>query len=237
MVRFHAPARLSPLDQKAISLTISAPYPQDITGTLRLEFRPTTSIPGDDPAIQFINGQREISFVVPAGTLEARFPCPDCESHSSLAEVPFQTGTVAGSFIFRTTLQMGAIQSQAGITLSVSKERPVISSVHIDNTNGPLATFTLFSNTRDMGQLTMRFDTTPPVRLSCGATSGCFASGSSVFIDVSAEFASWFALNTELGSLSNLRLPFSIQGTVRGTVFINLRNSAGLSNTVSFPLP
>ncbi len=79
--------------------------------------------------------------------------------------------------------------------------------------------------------------TTAKVSLSCGSVSNCSASSSTINFDVRSLFAGWFGSDTTFGSLSSLHLPFSISGTVHGTVAVTLSNSMGTSQAASFPLP
>ena len=65
---------------------------------------------------------------------------------------------------------------------------------------------------------------------------GCKVSAYTLTLDVKALFDAWFAADTQFGSVSVLRLPFAIQGSVRGAVLVSLRNRLGESNIMSFPL-
>jgi hypothetical protein len=58
-----------------------------------------------------------------------------------------------------------------------------------------------------------------------------------VIFDVKTLFDVWYAEDATFGSLSTLRLPFSIQGVVQGKVWVSLRNREGLSSPLSFSLP
>jgi hypothetical protein len=55
--------------------------------------------------------------------------------------------------------------------------------------------------------------------------------------DVRSLFNAWFSSDSVFGSLSTLHLPFSISGTVHGSVTVRLQNSIGTSAAKSFPLP
>ena len=56
-------------------------------------------------------------------------------------------------------------------------------------------------------------------------------------LDVKSLFDAWFLQDTLFGGTSTLQVPLSVQGTVRGTVSVSLRNSLGGSNTMAFALP
>jgi hypothetical protein len=55
--------------------------------------------------------------------------------------------------------------------------------------------------------------------------------------DVRSLFNAWFGSDTKFGSLTTLHLPFSISGTIHGTVAFKLGNSLGQSKPALFPLP
>jgi hypothetical protein len=94
------------------------------------------------------------------------------------------------------------------------------------------------SVTREVIDLTLTFNTSPAIKLTCAGLAGCTANGSTITFNVKQIFDGWYASDTTFGSLSTLTLPFTIQGgTVRGTVNISLRNTMGLSNTMGFNLP
>ena len=85
------PSPLVAGQQARAAVTLSTPFPHDVFGTLTLGFTSSAVISGDDPAIQFATGGREVSFVIAANTLEARFAdSPDA------GPIGFQAGTVAG---------------------------------------------------------------------------------------------------------------------------------------------
>jgi Flp pilus assembly protein TadG len=95
----------------------------------------------------------------------------------------------------------------------------------------------LYSTPREVNELSLRFATSPPARVSCGTTSGCRAEGDTLTLDVAEKFAAWFQDNTAFGSLSQITVPVTIQGDeVRGNLRVTLTNSQGSSNTVSTPL-
>src|SRR5262249_56831444 len=115
---------------------------------------------------------------------------------------------------------------------------PSIQSIQTEpriNTTITMA-ISLFSTLREVTELSLRFDTQPSIRLSCGAVVGCSVSANTLTLDVKSLFDAWFAADTQFGSASVLRVPFAIQGGVRGAVAVSLRNRLGISNTMSFPL-
>jgi len=55
-----------------------------------------------------------------------------------------------------------------------------------------------------------------------------------MIFDVKSIFDAWYAGDTKFGSLSTLRVPFSLTGKISGTVTVTIRNSLGVSNAGSF---
>ena len=231
------PSSLTAGQQGTVALFLPVNLPQDLTGTLTLNFSSTASNPADDPAIQFATGGRQVSFVIPANSSQARFG-----SASVAGPVGYQAGTVAGSVSFSGTARVGTFQrsfaSNPGISsLVISPTPPVIQSVRADSQNGFALLITSFSTPRSMTEMSLQFNTVPSVPVGCGSVAGCTASGSTLTLDVKGIFDTWFTGGSQSGGLSTLRLPLSIQGKVRGSVSVTLKNALGSSNTVFFTLP
>jgi len=218
--------------QSTVGITLQAPFPFEVTGTLTMIFSSSAIIPVDDPAIQFPSGEREVTFTIPANTLLSQFA-----SNSKAGPVGFQTGTVAGTLTFNATIHAGAIETPLSATMEIPSLPPLIQKIQTDSQNGFAAVITMMSTPREVTDLILVFNTTPAVRLSCGSAPGCSTSASTLTFDVRSLFDPWFAADTKFGSLGTLRLPLSIQGTVHGSVAVRLRNSRGTSNAMSFALP
>jgi hypothetical protein len=193
-----------------------------------MSFSSNAAIPVDDPAIQFFWGGREVEVFVPANTVRALFP----GFAAPWEPLMFQAGTVAGTLTFNGAVQTGAVQTTFSTVKTIPRQAPAINAVRLD---GSTVVITLMSALREVTQLRLRFETTPAVRLNCG--TGCSVSGNELTFDVKPLFDAWYGGDSVFGSLSNLRLPLSIQGAVSGTVFVTLGNSLALSNSMSFPLP
>src|SRR5262249_32706168 len=123
-------------------------------------------------------------------------------------------------------------------TRTIPQQAPAIHSIQTEpRTNTTITTdISLFATLQEVTELILRFDTQPSIRLSCGAIVGCSVSANTLTLDVKALFEAWFAADKQFGSASVLRVPFAIQGGVRGAVAVSLRNRLGISNTMSFPL-
>jgi hypothetical protein len=211
---------------------VNQSFPHDVTGTLKLTFSPNAVATGDDAAIQFATGGREVAFTIPANSSAVRFP-------NTAGFINFQTGTVAGTLSFSATLQTGTVQNTFSTSRTLPRQAPTILSVQREGTSRTSFTIAirLFSTPREVTQLILRFDTTPNTKASCGTVAGCSASGTTLTLDVRALFDTWFTTNAENGSASTLRVPLSAEGTAQGSVTVSLRNAVGTSNTGSFLLP
>ena len=226
------PSPLVAGQQANVAVTMATAFPHDLTGSIALSFGSNAAIPLDDPAIQFATGGREVAFTIPADTLDARFG-----ANPQAGSLGFQPGTVAGTLTFSGTLQVGSVQTTFSTAQTIPRQAPAIQTVRTDTEKGFAAVITLLSTTREVSALSLRFDTTPTVRLSCGTVAGCTVSGSTLTFDVKPLFDAWFAGDAAPGGLGAMRLPFSIQGKVQGSVGVSLRSSMGTSNSMSFPLP
>lgn len=219
-------------EQSWVGLRLPSAFPNDVTGTLKLAFLPDAVHPADDPAIQFATGGREVPFTILANSLEARFG-----SDVQPRPIAFQPGTVAGALTFSGVLRTGSVETPFSQTRTIPAQVPTIKRIDTDTRNGFVAVITLFSTPREVSELSLQFETQPPVRLSCESASLCKVSGSSLVFDAKALFDAWFSGDSTNGSLSTLRVPLSIQGKIKGTVRARFRNSRGLSEAVPFSLP
>jgi uncharacterized repeat protein (TIGR01451 family) len=232
------PSPLSAGSQATLGITLSMAFPHDVFGFLTLGFSSNSAIPLDDPAIQFASGGRQTSFIIPANTLQAHF-----DGSSSPNAVGFQAGTVSGALSISGIFFAGIVQttispsSSMAANLTIPRQAPLIQNVETSNQNGFAVLIHLLSTSREVTGLILTFNTNPVVTLNCGSVSGCSASGSSMTFDVRSLFNAWFSSDSVFGSLSTLHLPFSISGTVHGSVTVRLQNSIGTSAAKSFPLP
>src|SRR5262249_55749581 len=168
-------------------------------GSLRLAFSPNAVVPVNDPAIQFATGGRNVTFTIPANTVQARFG-----DSTQAGPIAFQNGTVAGDLSFNGTLQTGTVQTAFSRTRTIPQQAPSIQSIQTEpriNTTITMA-ISLFSTLREVTELSLRFDTQPSIRLSCGAVVGCSVSANTLTLDVKSLFDAWFAADTQFGSAS-----------------------------------
>ena len=227
------PITPAPASQGTVLLTMGTALSHEITGKLILIFTPDAVHPADDPAIQFSSGGREVTFTIPANTSQARF---GSDARSSIA---FQTGTVAGSLRFNVTLQSGTNPNVSSNVRTISRRAPTIHSARAQggSPNTVNLSINLSSTPREVTQLTLSFATNTKINVSCGTTPNCTASGSTFTLDVKQQFDAWYATDTLFGSTSTLTVPLTLDGSLRGSIGITLRNAQGNSNSTSVPLP
>jgi uncharacterized repeat protein (TIGR01451 family) len=231
------PFPLVPGQQASVDVTMTTRFPHDVTGSILLTFASNAVIPVDDPAIQFSSGGRTVTFTIPANETQARFG-----SDSRLGPLSFQSGTVAGTLTFSGKLTAGRFQksfSRSGVdALTIPLQALSIQRIQTSTQGGFSVSVLLFATAREVTQLSLTFNTSPQVRLSCGTTPGCSASGNVLTLDVGPLFARWFSTDITFGGLALFRLPLNIEGgTVKGSVDVTLRNTKGQSNSQSFALP
>lgn len=230
-----SPAALTSGIQASVGLSMAPPlFTHDITGTLTLGFSSSSVIAADDPAIQFASGGRTVNFTIPANTSQARF-----SSNPPFGSISFQTGTVAGTLSFNVTLKTGVAQVLSSTTRFLQNRPPTVQTVQREagTSNSLNIAATLTANSREVTQLVLVFSTNPVPTLDCGGLAGCLASGSTLTLDVKSLFESWFKENTQSGGISILHVPLTIQGTIRGSIGVSVRNSLGTSSAVSFTVP
>ena len=221
-------------NQATVGLSMNTPLSHDIMGKLTLTFSSDAVNPVDDPAVQFSQGGREVTFMIHANTTFARFG-----SNTQAGPIGFQTGTVAGNLSFSAALQTNEAPVAFSGLRTIPRRAPTIQGVRAQRGTGNTVNvgINLFSTSREVTQLTLQFQTTPAVTLTCGNTPACSTSGASLTLDVKQQFDTWFAGDKVYGSASTLTVPLSIEGTVRGTIVVSLRNAQGSSNSLSVPLP
>ena len=231
------PDPLIPGQQANVDVTMATPFPHDVTGSISLAFASNAVNPSDDPAIQFATGGRTAAFTIPANETQAHF---GTDVHRG--PLPFQSGTVAGTFTFSGAITAGTMQasfSRSGTdALTIPLRPPSLQRIQTSTEGGFSVSMLLLSTSREVTQLSLAFSTTPKVRLRCGAIPGCSASDDVLTLDVAPLFTDWFNRDSTFGGLAQLRLPLSIEGgSVKGTVTVTFRNTKGQSNSQSFALP
>jgi hypothetical protein len=184
--------------------------------TLTLTVQPTNAGGPTDPNVQFSTGGTVDTFTLPANS-------------TSVPQIQIQTGTLTGTITVNLTIeQNGQDVTPAGlqpVVITVPPVAPVITSVLISG-SGTNLTVTVqgYSSTRDMSNASFTF--TP-------AVSGFSIATPQVTIDVSSEFANWYAQaeSLQFGSafLYTQNFDLSSDSSAIGGVSVTLTNSAGTS--------
>jgi hypothetical protein len=207
-------------NQTDFAVGIGSPFPEPITGVLRLAFQPDSG--ADDPAVVFANGSRTLNFNIAAGSTQGTFTVP---------KVSLQTGTVAGLITITTELSVNGTPLASGQpapqTVRIAPAAPVITSFDVTRTSGGFdLSIVGLATPRQVSQLVVRL--TP--------ASGATFQTTDFTINVAAGFTAWYANSASVpfGSQFKLVLPFTLSdSTSLASVSVTLSNSVGSSATVS----
>ena len=210
------PASLGALQQPAIDVSMSAPYPVTITGTLTLTFNPAGPNPADDPSVQFSTGGRSVAFTIPANSTHAVFASP----------LALQSGSVTGTISLSVaSWQAGASpfpKSDATAQSQVLPAVPTVASVSmVDTSGGFQVQIAGISTTRELTQATISFK----------AAAGSNLVTTQLVVPLGPGSQAWFqsAAAAAYGGQFSLTLPFTVSGgtNVVGSVSVILSNSVG----------
>jgi hypothetical protein len=224
------PQTSGPGQQPTATVSISAPYPLNITGTLTLTF--ASSVGGDDQMIRFSSGTCTVAvnshtctapFTIPAGSTQGAF--------GAASNVSVLTGTVAGTITVTAKLTdpTGNDITPSPVptsTIVTTATVPVITSVKITNpAPGQLSvTVVGFSSTRDMVSGLFHFAPSTTTTLTA----------SDITIQLGTAFTSWYSntASNAFGSQFTLTIPFTYQANSIPivAVTVTLTNSKGASN-------
>ncbi|MBL8214291.1 MAG: choice-of-anchor D domain-containing protein [Bryobacterales bacterium] len=216
--------RVAPFAQPVVGLSLISSYPHDVTGTLTLTFAPDTV--GDDPAVQFSNGLKTVSFRIVANAKEAVFG-------SSGTRIAFQAGTVAGTITLNATLQVGAINMTPAVAPSkvvrLVPEPPSLRSVVVNTRNDTVleVLVTGYATTRSLSQMQLTLTPAPGATLQTAALTA----------DVESAFRSWFqsTASRTYGSQFTATLVLNVTGSVTAiqTIAVSASNDLGSSAPVT----
>ncbi len=162
---------MNPAAQPTFNITLAAPYPIPLSGSLTLEFTPDAVSPADDPAIQFSAGGRTLNFTIPAGQTSA-FTTPPA----------IQTGTVAGAI--KLTLRLTAAGQDItptpvpAVTVQVARSAPVLGTVQVVRTSGGFEVRVAgYSTPRQMTQAVFNFTAAAQGAIADYVADGDFGHG------------------------------------------------------------
>jgi hypothetical protein len=215
------PANGTPATQVTSAVTFSAPYPVDVTVTLKLTFAPASG--PDDPNVQFATGGRTTTVTVKAG------------STTSLTTIGVQTGTVAGVITITEQLVANGTDitpSPAPTrTIAIAASAPTVTSVTVTRgTNQFTVVVVGFDPTRAITQ--MNFTFTP--------AAGSTLQTSTVTIPAQTLFSQWYqsTASVPFGSQFSFTITFTVGGNVNSiqSVTVTETNPTGTSSGVSAPV-
>jgi hypothetical protein len=214
---------MQPLQQPAVQVTLSQPYPVALTGTLELAFTPGGADPIGDPSIQFSTGGRTAAFTIAANSTQATFSAP---------QLAVQTGSVQGTI----TLSVASLEANGSSipvpgslsqTVQIAADPPSISSLAVVQTAGGIQVqITGVADTRELTQVTISFQ----------PAAGTALQTQQLTVPLTSGAAAWFASSnaTAYGGQFSLTLPFSFSGSVSlSSVSVILSSSAGNSPAAS----
>lgn len=215
----------APGSQQGVAVSLNPPRNDEVTGTLFLEFTPSVTPPVDDPAIVFLNGQRQRSFRIPAGQGSALF--------DDATKALFQTGTVAGSIVIHAQLQAGGADATPTppptSTIVLPPVAPTLTSLTVTRTGSGLNLVARgYSTPRNMTSAALTFTARPGSNITTGL---------SFTVNLSPAFTTWYGsqASAAFGSQFQLTLPISITGDASEITGVSmvLNNSIGASNSMS----
>jgi hypothetical protein len=212
----------NPGTQPNVGLTISNPFPIDMTVTLTLTFAADSG--GDDPNVQFATGGRTTTLVIPAGqTL-------------SLSSVGVQVGTVAGLITITGQQFAGGAdvtpKPAPVTTIRVAATAPGITGVTAikTGTSGFTLTVTGFASSKEITSATVTFIPAPGANLQT----------TTLTVTLDSLFIAWFSNPTSaaFGSQFTLTIPFNVSGDIGAiaSVTVTLNSKAGNSAPRTAPL-
>lgn len=210
----EAPAALIELDplaarsgkQSSLRIRLAEPATLAVAGTLRLDFTPSVNaVPGDE-GIQFLaNSSRTVAVQVSPGETMATV--------SGKSDVFFQTGTTAGTAVFRLTL--GSQAREAAVV--IPPEAPLIDSVQMQHGQGWVeVAMTGFDNHRSAGNVVFTF------------TDQAGTEYPAVSAEAGAAFTQFFR-DSPMGGLFRLTARFPVTGDASklARVAVRLANVIG----------
>lgn len=217
------PATGNPAEQVSFSLRIEQAYPADVEGTLTLTQAADRG--PDDPAVQFVNGGRTLSFRIPRGDTTAIFP----------GRAALQTGTLAGVIAVTARFRAGSADvtpdPAPSARIRINALPPALTLAELARTAGGLElTLSGYSTPRDITSAFIRLTPAP----------GSTLATTEFTVDLSTTFAAYFssATSTPFGSQFKLVIPFRIEGGgTASAAECTLTNSSGVSQSITARVP
>ncbi len=216
------PATLNPTQPFALALTLAAPHPSDLTGTLTMTFTSKAEIPSDDPYTEFSTGSRTLNFTIPANSTTAalsRRPPMSCCSQELWLEL---------ITAFTASIQNGP-SSMPVASVDILATPPQITSAEAIRTAAGLQVqITGYASARRVTSAEFTFE------LSSGTENPLTQ-------DVSAAFNAWFtsAASTVYGGQFSYVQSFTVtagDASLIQAVTVRLTNAQGSTTSARLPL-
>ena len=206
--------------QPTLTFQLTNPYPVALTASFNLLFTPSTTPAVDDPAIQFADGGRNLTFTIAANSVVT-------------PAIQLQAGTEAGTITVPVTLTaQGVDVTPANLTpvvIVIPPAAPVVNLVTMNTSGGGVnVVVTGYSNTREATQAKFHFT----------AASGADLNTPDFTATITPLFTTWYgsAASAPYGSTVVYTQSFTLDsGTASNItgVTVTLTNSVGTSNTGS----
>ena len=227
-----ASGNVTPLQQPAVGLSLSAPFPLALTGSLTISINSAAFAP--DPSVQFSTGGKTVPFTIPANTTDAVFP-------TGATQIGLQAGTTAGAITIRPSfatisgLDMTPVNPPT-LTLTVASSTPKLLTINISSVSqaGFIVSVSGLSTTHSLQNLTYTFTPTGS------------AKPISYTVDVSAAAGLWFSSSGSqaFGGQFSVAVPFALPNpstTALSTahlksVAVTATNAQGASNSLSLTI-
>ena len=216
------PTTLNPTQQMPIGLVLAAPQSTPISGLLVLTFTPNSSVPIDDPAVQFSNGARTVNFNIPAFSTAAIFP-----GSSLLLLAGTESGTI--------TITANVVNGPTGVQLTttvIQTTVPQLTAVTAERTADGLSVQIVgYSPDRRVMNAQFTFE--------LGMPTGTQQVNLSRSVD--SDFAAWYrsSASASFGSSFSFDQLFQVQGDPRmiQAVTVTLTNETGSATSVRTVVP
>jgi hypothetical protein len=211
------PAQSEALSQPAVGLELIEPYPHELTGRLILSFSSESFL--DDPAVQFVSGNRTVDFRIPAGTTQALFG-------AGLRTIRMQTGSLAGTITLVASISAGKFDLTTSTppvaTVDIPSAPPVVRSLSIIAKSSRI--FDLVIRGASPARAVDRFDfvLTPSPGVRLGTTN--------IRVNVGSQFETWYrsADSRPFGSQFTATVTFELSADFSAIQSIEARAINGL---------
>jgi hypothetical protein len=214
------PPRVDALQQPAVGLELSDPYPYDVTGRLSLRFQSESFL--EDPAVQFVTGSRTVDFRIPANTTKAIFG-------SALREIRFQTGSIAGAITLVAQINVARVDLTRNTppvaTVDIPPGPPIVRGLQFVARSSRLFDLVIngASTARSVSRFQFQFTPAPGVRLQSDTIS----------LDVASRFDAWYrsANSHPYGSQFSAVITFELSADLSSIEALTVRAINGLGTS------